>query len=286
MEMKRQTVKSFGFILIFITLNCFLVLNAQNFRPYSELGFFGGGSYYLGELNPGRQFKFTQPAFGLVFKHNYNRRLAMRFNGLYGTLYADDAESTDEFQIRRNLMFRSRVLEFSGMLEFNFFEYEIGNPSLPATPFIFVGLNVFRFNPQAELNGEWYDLQPLGTEGQGLPDFPGRKPYSLISVGIPFGVGAKFHVGNFLSIALEWGLRKTFVDYIDDVSTTYVNPALLAAANGPESALLADRSLVEPGLTNVGRQRGNSQNNDWFSFAGITLTFKLQSKAPECAAYK
>jgi len=259
---------------------------SQNFRTYSELGVLLGGSYYLGDLNPGKQFKSTQLALGLVYKYNTNRRFAIRVNAFWGTLLAEDANTNDEFQIRRNLMFRSRVLEFSTMLEFNFFPYEVGNSSLPATPYIFAGLGIFRTNPQAMLNDQWYDLKPLGTEGQGTVEFNDRKPYSLINMSIPFGIGFKFHAFGRMSVALEWGMRKTFTDYIDDVSTTYVSPALLSATNGPESALLADRSLVEPGLTNVGRQRGNSQNKDWYSFVGLTLTWKLQSKAPECAAYK
>lgn len=261
-------------------------VKSQNFRTYSELGVLVGGSYYLGDLNPARQFNSTKLALGLVYKYNTSRRFAVRANAFWGNLYADDAQSNDEFQIRRNLMFRSRILEFSAMLEFNFFPYEVGNSSMPATPYIFGGLGIFRTNPQALLNDQWYDLKPLGTEGQGTNEFSERKPYSLINVSLPFGVGFKFHAFGRMSVAIEWGMRKTFTDYIDDVSTTYVSPVLLSATNGPESALLADRSLVEPGLTNVGRQRGNSQNKDWYSFAGLTLTWKLQSKAPECAAYK
>jgi hypothetical protein len=283
-----KSISKFNTFVFCILISCFLPnnSNSQNYRTYSELGFLVGGSYYLGDLNPGQQFKSTKLALGLVYKYNTSRRFAIRANAFWGNLYADDAESNDEFQIRRNLMFRSRVLEFSTMLEFNFFPYEVGNSSMPATPYIFGGLGIFRTNPQALLDNVWYDLKPLGTEGQGTNEFSDREPYSLVNMSIPFGIGFKFHAFGRLSVAMEWGMRKTFTDYIDDVSTTYVSPVLLSATNGPESALLADRSLVEPGLTNVGRQRGNSQNKDWYSFAGLTLTWKLQSKAPECAAYR
>jgi hypothetical protein len=239
----------------------------------------------MGDLNPGKQFFMPSFAGGLVFKHNYNARWAWRISALYGNVQADDSRSEVPSQIQRNLSFRSQVIEFSPMLEFNFFPYEVGNLNRPATPYIFGGFALFRFNPKAEYQGDWVALQPLGTEGQGTVSFPDRKEYSLINAAFPFGIGFKFHAGR-LALAIEWGLRKTFTDYLDDVSTTYVDPDLLYATNGVLAALIADRSVVNPGEINTGRQRGNPSNKDWYSFAGITLSYKLSRKESVCPAYQ
>jgi hypothetical protein len=244
--------------IAFLALFIPFVSEAQHFVKYSEIGLMGGGSYYMGDLNPGRQFFMIQPAAGLVYRYNPSRRFAWRIHAMAGRVQADDALSANAFQKTRNLSFRSPIIEFGGLLEFNFFDYEIGKSNMIATPFIFGGLAMFRYNPQALLDGQWVPLQPLGTEGQGSSFYPDRK----------------------------WGLRKTFTDYIDDVSTVYADPDILLATNGLLAPVLADRSLVNSGKVNTGRQRGNETNNDWYSFVGLTISVKLTPKQAECAAYK
>ncbi len=72
---------------------------------------------------------------------------------------------------------------------------------------------MFSFNPQArnvdplaENKDHWYDLQPLGTEGQGLTGQPVL--YSLTSFSIPFGLGLKVNFLRNFSFGAEWGMRK------------------------------------------------------------------------------
>jgi hypothetical protein len=275
-----------AFLAILLSISFCQTTKSQVFNKYSELGLFGGASYYLGDLNPGRQFFMPRLAGGLVYRYNPGRRFAWHIHGVYGSVQADDALSNDEAQQLRNLSFRSQVIEFSTMLEFNFFNYEIGNPGTPITPYIFGGISLFRFNPKANYFGEWVPLQPLGTEGQGSTVYSSRKEYSLINGAFPFGFGVKFHALGRLGFSLEWGLRKTFTDYLDDVSTTYADPDVLFATQGLVAVELADRSLVNPGEVNTGRQRGNETNRDWYSFAGLTITYKIQPRRPDCAAYK
>lgn len=275
---------------IFLSLSITLLLSneteAQVFNKYSELGLFGGVGYYMGDLNPGKQFFMPRLAGGLVYRYNPSRRFAWHIHGIYGSVQAEDALSNDPAQQIRNLSFRSQVIEFSTILEFNFFNYEIGNKNHPATPYIFGGISIFRYNPKANFLGEWIPLQPLGTEGQGSTFYADRKEYALISGTFPFGVGVKFHALGKLGFSLEWGLRRTFTDYLDDVSSTYADPDVLFATNGELAAVLADRSLVNPGPINTGRQRGNVTNNDWYSFAGLTITYKIQPPKAECPAYQ
>jgi len=263
-----------------------IVANSQVFTKYSELGPMGGVSYYMGELNPGKQFFMVRPAVGLIYRYSGNPRWTWRVHGLVGGVQADDAKSAAASQIQRNLSFRSQIIEAAVILEFNFFPYEVGNPDKPFSPYIFGGISMFRYNPKALIDGEYIPLQPLGTEGQGSAEYSLRKPYSLINGSFPFGFGFKFHAFNRLGMSIEWGLRHTFTDYLDDVSKTYADPDVLFATNGEYSAILADRSLVNAGKSNTDLQRGNPNNKDWYSFAGLTITYKLVKKGEVCPAYR
>lgn len=253
----------------------------------TEVGVFLGGSYYIGDLNPVVQFgPMTKPAGGFIVRYNINTRLAARGNLLFGTIAADDAISASPAQQQRNLNFSSRITELSGQIEFNFLDYEIGNERRKFTPYIFVGLGVFKFNPIATYGNYKFTLQPLGTEGQGLPGGASKKKYKLTQMSIPFGIGIKTNLSKSIGLTVEWGMRKTFTDYLDDVSTQYYSPARLAAAHGATSAVASDPSIgTDPAYSNVGRQRGNPTNKDWYSFAGIGLTIKLKEKRETCPAF-
>ncbi len=265
--------------LIFLAMLA-LAMHAQR----SQVGLMGGVTYYIGDLNPSKQFYLVKPAGGIFYRYNLNQRLALRGNIIYGNIEGDDAKSSDTTALNRNLSFKSMVLEFSGYFEFNFFNYLLGDPDHPFTPFVFAGASIYRSNPKAELNGSSFALQPLGTEGQGTTAYPDRKKYSLTNPTLLFGVGIKWNVFRGVGMQLEWGMRRTFTDYLDDVSKTYADPLALAAENGANAAALADRS-TDPG-SNVGRQRGNSKTNDWFSFAGLGITFNIKGKDKSCPAYK
>lgn len=247
----------------------------------SELGFFLGGSYYTGDLNPsGHLNRFTRPAVGVIYRMNFNPRFSAKAAGSYGIIEADDAYSLNEAHHNRNLSFKSKIMELAVEGEFNFLPYSTGaKKSSIITPYIFAGVAVYHFSPQGYYQGKWYNLQPIGTEGQGST-FSGDKTYSLTQFSIPFGVGVKVNTAKRIGINFEWGLRKTFTDYIDDVSGKYVDPILLESEKGPVAAALSDKSLE--GVNNAGRQRGNSYTKDWYSFVGVILTFKMRGSENEC----
>lgn len=256
-----------------------IVFALSSFAQRSEGGLFLGGSYYLGDLNPNKQFGNTSPAFGLVYRYNLDTRWAFKMNALYGTIKGDDASSVG-WNKQRNLNFQSHILDFSAQIELNFFPYYTGSSKYIFSPYIFTGLSVFNFNPKTKYNGEWYDLQPLGTEGQGTTAYPGRKSYALTQLSMPFGVGLKLSVSKLVCMGFEWSFRKTFTDYLDDVSTSYPDPVKLEGEKGKISAALSNRSIDIPGQPPIvaGMQRGNSNTKDWYSFAGITLTVKILNK--------
>ena len=156
--------------------------------------------------------------------------------------------------------------------------YETGNSLYPFSPFVFTGISIFNYNPQAEASdGQWYDLQPLGTEGQETTLRPYLKKYALTQFSIPFGGGIKVSVNKNFNLILEYGIRKTFTDYIDDVSTTYAG---IPTEFNNLAIELADRSLDGP--KQAGEERGISTNNDWYSFTGITFSFKIKNNSKGC----
>lgn len=255
--------------------------NHKQFQSH-DIGVFLGGSYYIGDLNPRRHFFETQPAGGVFYRYNYNFRLAFRGGFNLGSVIGDDSQSSDSDQLERNLNFKSKVYEFNTMAEFNFLEYSIGHNKFIFSPYVFLGLSVFHFDPMANLNNQWVDLKRMSTEGQKTSQNPTQKQYKLTQPSIPFGVGFKLDLAKNVGLGFEWGPRKTFTDYIDDVSGKYVNPYKLAAEKGALAGILSDRSLGTDGVSNTGKQRGNPYTKDWYFFYGFTLNFKLKQKPAEC----
>ncbi len=95
----------------------------------------------------------------------------------------------------------------------------------------------------------------MSTEGEGLVEYPDRKPYNLFQFSIPFGGGIKFRVSDHIVVAYEIGMRKTFTDYLDDVSTRYVDQAILLNERGPGAVAMAFRGDEGEGI-NLGLSAG------------------------------
>jgi hypothetical protein len=257
-----NTVKRLLFILLIGCSTTFL--QAQDW----EAGGWIGSSHYIGDLNP--EINFTQPALaaGIILRYNFNKRLAVKIGGNYGNISGSDAQSDDVFQRNRNLSFRSELLEGNVNFEFNFMRYVHGSKDERFTPYVFVGASLFNFNPEAQYNGTWYELQPLGTEGQ----FRGDE-YSLTQVALNYGGGFKFDLDFRWSMNIFVSSRRLFTDYLDDVSTVYADKDDLEEAREEISLILSDRTLNESG--DFGNQRGNAQNNDAYSFFGIGLVYNF-----------
>lgn len=260
---------------VFFCILGFLFVQTSGFAQRSEVGAFAGGAFYLGDINPAGLFSQTQVALGGVYRYNLNTRWALRGNVLWGRVTADD----EKYDNPRNLNFRSDIKEFSLQCELSFLPYFTGSSGkYRFSPYLFAGVGVFAFNPKAyyfdktQNMGRWISLAPLSTEGQNLPEFPNKKPYSTTQICVPFGLGFKYSLNKTFSIGIEWGMRKTFTDYLDDVSTTYIDADILLSERGEMSAYLADPS----GIQKVGSDRGNSSTQDWYSYVGITLTAKIK----------
>jgi hypothetical protein len=267
----------------------FLLVTAceSSFSQSSEVGIMLGISSYKGDLSSSLfNLKFFNLAVGGHYRHCYNNNWSLKLGINYGTISANDAASSDPYQLYRNLSFKSHVLEAEGQFEFNFFPFQTANPATAGTPYIFAGLAVYKFNPKALLGDTWYDLQPLGTEGQGTGAY-NRGKYKRIAVSLPFGGGFKFRLNYRFGIGIEAGARRTFTDYLDDVSTTYPEKNILLAANGPLAVTLSDRSIDQLNDNNNDRQRGDAAHKDWYMFAGVSLNYTLSRRYNDaCKPFK
>lgn len=243
-------------------LFCLLVTCSQaqtrkrNFRQ-KEIGVFGGASYYIGDLNPRRHFIPSHPAFGAFFRYTTNYRYAFRVGANYGVVSASDAASKEPDQLERNLNFRSKIYDAHAIAEFNFLDYRIGNDKHYFTLFLFAGLGACYMNPEVSRNGNYVYVQGQKTEGQ-------KKSYSKIQMTLPFGIGFKWNVSSNCGLGFEWGPRKMFTDYLDDVSGSYYTTS-------------DSNPLAIPGT-----MRGNPRTKDWYFFYGFTFNYKLPQKDKEC----
>jgi hypothetical protein len=272
-------------ILLFALNGLFVFGQGNNHKDFfsHDIGIFLGGSYYLGDLNPRSHFALSQPAFGAFYRFNYNYRFAFRGGFNSGQVMADDSQSDNIDQLERNLNFKSKIHELYFITEFNFIEYRIGHSKYFFTPYVYLGLSAFYFNPQGSYNDNWINLRKLSTEGQKTSQNPGQKQYSLIQPSIPFGLGVKLSVAKSIGLGLEWGPRKTFTDYIDDVSGKYVDPFILAAEKGITAAQMSNRSPdAVDYVNNTGKMRGNPNTKDWYFYYGLTISVKLKQRPKEC----
>ncbi len=238
----------------------------------------GNGKKFIKDLNFGN----TQLAGSVYFSAIYKNAVALRVEGTFGQVKAYDsilknvkASTTGRYE--RNLSFRSNITEIMAVAEFHplyiFKKYD-ENDVLPRySPYILGGIGFFSFNPQAKLLNKWVDLQPLSTEGQGFAEYPGRKTYSLHQVCIPVGVGVKYELSPMLNIRAEAVYRILNTDYLDDVSTTYIDPTVFSnhftGTKLTNALLLNDRQyeLDPTHITSDGDQRGNPKHNDaYFTF--------------------
>lgn len=246
-----------------------------------DLGVFGGISNYSGDLVPEGELVVwdeTHPAVGGFIRMSPQSNYDFRFSILTGTISGTDDHATDQDIQVRNLSFKSNFVEASLLFEYNFLGYDAVIDRF--SPYFFAGLAGLYHNPKALYQGEWVELQPLTTEGQGTTAFPNRNPYSKIQLTVPAGLGIKIGIGSGLTLGLEGGIRFTMTDYLDDVSQTYVDPAVLILENenGILATALSNRTgEVLPAPMSLGSSdiRGDGNSRDWYGLAGATFSYTI-----------
>jgi hypothetical protein len=286
-----------------------------------EVGLGIGPLFFLGDLggNLGEGTRFVKDvnfstinlAKGLYVNVYPKEWLGFRLAINQGRLEGYDSVisgngGAEEARKARNLQFRSNMWEAYGAIEFYptvFFERYDGLQG-KLRPYGVIGFGAFSFNPQApyiDQNGRkrWVDLQPLRTEGQGMAEYPDRQPYKLWSYEVPIGVGVKYYVSESFYVGFEVMHRKSFTDYVDDVSTTYIDNNLFSSYLTGEQIRMANqlhyRGDKIPGQPSSrvpldGEQRGNPKQNDSFFSSILRCGWRLNQtpfglKQMRCPAF-
>ncbi|MBQ1719100.1 MAG: outer membrane beta-barrel protein [Bacteroidales bacterium] len=299
--MKRFSILTI--FLMFATIS--LVAQTGDWRRYRhELVFGAGTAEFMGDLGGGKDvgthfvkdfdIQAGRWAFMLGYGYKLTDRFALRTAIYYGRVFGNDEFTPEPARNGRNLSFRSPIIELSEVVEFSIIREKFGYRynskharKLKATPnlYIFAGVGGFYFNPRAQYlptdangnpdesnpdYGKWYSLQPLGTEGQGIVST--RQKYSRIQMSIPFGVGLNCMLTKSWGIGFDFGFRYTLTDYIDDVSSTYVDPDIF---DDPMASYFSNPACKYN--VGAGEQRGDSNWNDAYMFLTIKVTYKLFS---------
>ena len=259
-----------------------------NFGPTFFLGDLGGnhgkGTRFVKDLNL-ELTKMMKGVFVAVYPNDWlGLRAAAQYTYIEGRDAIINSNGVHElWRKQRNLDFRSNVWEAYGAVEiyptmlFNQ-SYDGFEPKFK--PYGFIGVGVFHFDPEGSITNSrgaktWHKLHPLRTEGQGMPGYPEKKPYSLTQLNIPMGCGLRIRLSDRMNVSPELLYRKCFTDYLDDVSTTYIDPVDFDRNLSPQDAIIARQihdktvGIVTPGVNRYepGTQRGNSRNMDaYFSF--------------------
>jgi Domain of unknown function (DUF6089) len=266
-----------------------------------ELGFTLAPSNFLGDLggNLGRgttflkdnNFSQTRMMFGAHLTAMPTDWLGFRFAANFGSISGKDniikgKGGLEEARYNRNSDFKSSIAEGFVAAEIYptvFFEEDPSDVFHKIRPYGMIGIGAFHFNPKGldPKTNDWVALAPLHTEGQTFDEYPDRPAYSLTSMIIPMGVGFKYFASENTAISFEIVHRKTFSDYIDDVSTQYVDPALFDkyfGAGSPKAELakrMANKSLGN--VYKAGDKRGTATNKDAYYSVGFKISFTLNS---------
>ena len=178
----------------------------------------------------------------------------------------------------RHLQFRTTVVELSLTGELHLIPLFNPGRDLPLfSPYITGGMGFFYYNPQALINNVWVDLRPLHTEGQGFAEYPDRAAYKSLSWCLPVGAGIKYDAARQVNVRVELLYRFTGTDYLDDVSTRYVDPSSFSKYLPATEAVLAEKLSNRSGAVagdiayKKDAIRGNPANKD----AYFSLLFSI-----------
>jgi opacity protein-like surface antigen len=245
-----------------------LIAGAQNFYASARLGM----ANYQGDLKAS-SFSFAQSKLllSLGARYDFSEHVTARSYFTMTALHADDKNGTASMK-DRNLNFRSKIFDWELAGQYNFFSFN----EKWWTPYISAGIGFFHFNPYTnDTSGNKVYLKPLSTEGEGF--MTGTKNYKLWQFSIPLAIGAEYSLNEDMRVGFEFGYRKIFTDYLDDVSTNYVDQSALLAARGQTAVDLAWRGYEKSGLSYppAGTNRGNPKYKDGYYFLAITYSMRL-----------
>ncbi len=266
------------FIFILIVF-CFFESHAQKNKSKSnynnDIAFHFGPAVFQGDVASGILLSSkklhdirvdnSNVNLGIGVNHRIGKRFGLKSNINFLQLCGNDKWGKYE---QRALSFRTFSTDLSLLIEYSIIHWEHAN-KLNYRHHIFTssGIAFFYYNPMGYYKSKWYSLRPLGTEGQNIKQ--GAKKYTRISYSLPINIGYRYRLNRRDMWGMEFCFRKTFTDYLDDVSSSYYDNAIIKERNGEAAAYFADPSnSIKPS----GTGRGNPSNGDNYSFVNITYS--------------
>lgn len=265
--------------------------NAQQFtkrKQYNSVGITLNAMNYFGDIVPKASFASfrlaaSRPNVGINVTRRFAPRLSARASFAYGRITAEDSKAADQndpdarYRYNRNMNVRNDIFELSAVGVFDLIENRNNYLKRPDfVPYVFAGVAVFHHAPKGLVEGgntgglttgSYIDLQPLQTEGVS---------YSKTQVSIPFGGGVRYKLNKSFDIGLEIGWRKTFTDYLDDVSKNYIPRTQLATTAAQYFGHDNVRNTTDfTNFNEPGQMRGKGNEKDWYIVTGLTLNYIL-----------
>jgi len=170
---------------------------------FHEIGFFLGGSNYIGDIGTDRYVDPNEFAYGLLYKWNVTDRYSVRAGLTATTLRENEYRNSDINRFRRSYKLNNPIQEAHAGIEINFTEFNLHDPNTSFTPYLFYGLSYFRFNQ--------YYLTPNGPINPPTYTNFGKDE----KIGIPLILGVKINPSPFVVLGLEMGARYTLTDNLD-----------------------------------------------------------------------
>lgn len=278
-----------GYILLFI-----LFSGINTWAQNIEFGLYGGITNYMGDVSEQKmKWDQTHPGVAVLGRYNISPKLTFKGFVAYGKVSGADSLAKVAANKIRNTNFSSEIYEFSVHMEYNLVRNNLSaRGPKPLVPYLFAGLGIFHFNPKTIYQGKEYELQPLGTEGQGTTLYNDRKKYNLTTVCVPVGFGLKKKITSSLSMGIEAGLRFTFTNYLDDVGGVYADNLVVASSYGPVAGALSNRTGEVTADVALQAKENDKRTtiaglvkNDMYFMAGISLTYIFRRSADGCPKF-
>ena len=241
----------------------------------------GIGKNFIKDLN----WKNTKLSYGVYLVGMYQSKIGIRVEGTFGSVTGYDSilkkpENPSTGRYERNLSFKSKIADFQLAVEIHPLMFKNYDEEPPVfSPYAIAGVGYYLFDPQAKLNGQWYALQPLKLEGQGFKEYPDRKSYKLSQFNFAAGLGLRYEINDMFNARFELVHRFLTTDYLDDVSTKYIDPNLFYNYLPTNLAAIAQQlynrknELNPSDVTAIGDQRGDPKDKD--AFFTIQLKFGM-----------
>ncbi|QEC66008.1 hypothetical protein FRZ67_01320 [Panacibacter ginsenosidivorans] len=270
----------------------------RDLTNYWEIDVSVGANQFLGDLGGNKgigrdglkdyMFDVNRILAGASCTYNINNYSAVNLGINFAMITGADSlinntGDMERWRYWRNLSFKSNVIEATGTYTWYPIMHLYHNRMelFRFNPYISAGLGVMHFNPKANLDGHWYALQPLRLEGEGFQEYPDRKPYARTVLFIPINVGVKYYFNNRFGLSAGWMIRKTFTDYMDDISTTYIDPTLFDKYFTPEKAAVAKQLYArsrKPEKVRPDILKADNTDKDSYTTFYLRLSIRLDKK--------